>query len=553
MIIQELYSLFGFKVDSTSVKVAEESVSHLVDVATAGAEKIANSEIVKKTMDKISDIGKEMSLKLTLPFVTAIGFSLNEFSNFSDTIARAKVLFGDYFDSVKQWSREIGSLLKIEGSEVLSAVSKFQMFFVGLGSEKDKAMEMSKSIFTMSSDLAAFNKISRDEANSAILSGLYGRGMALKQYGIVLKDEELQEEGARIGINASVKSMTELEKTTIRLSLIREALIKTGTTGAAEDSLKSFSGAIRGVWVNIKELGEKIGSNIMPLALFIIKAIDKIQIGIQHNLSPGLIWFISILGGLLAITGPLIVGFTTLVGLSFVYSKVITIMTVNTLRLVAIQALWVAGIVAVGAIVALIFEDIYSYFTGGDSLIGASIEGYKLMFNDLWTFIKNLIKQYMDVFGSIKSFVSEVILFVINGIKNGFDLTSLFSLFMDSFLSMLDKMETNISNFVTRQIDKIKDMLKGTLLGDMIQSSINLLGFNNVQVVNPGFLAKDVKKVFNKQVSTELSIKIMPDIHMPSGTPESQINYLNESAQTIFKKGLEELTRKINSTYPEVE
>lgn len=182
------------------------------------------------------------------------------------------------------------------------AAKKYSSTLMAMGNSMKistkSAKTMAVQLTGLSADLASFYNTDVDTAFNA-LEGIYtGNTRALRQYGVVLSEVELQQYATAKGITKSVSDMSSAEAATLRYNYVLEH-----TTQAQNDFAKTnmtWANSLKIVSNQITELGSVVGTIlktvlvpfvnmlhlILQYAITAAKALAKL-FGISLNFSSG--------------------------------------------------------------------------------------------------------------------------------------------------------------------------------------------------------------------------------------------------------------------------
>ena len=288
--------------------------------------------------------------------------SVEEHMNILQTTFRSNT------QAVLEWSKKSGEAMGRSEYSLQEYVGTYGAFFdsmfSGTGVEIDK---LSMKMADLAVDLASFYKVSDEEANVRLSSGLAGETEAVRRWGINLSDERLAQLHKEInGEKVKYKYLDGAAKTQLRITaILRDTVVKQGdaarTAGSWENSLKR-------VKEKLKTTSVLLGQKIMPFAkgvlLYIETWVDRL---------PAAVALIAKYA-----TG-LKVAFWTTVALATATAAWVASLGLALLNLPKIVAYFTAFAapvaLAVGFALGLlaVFEDIYAFTEGKRSIFGEII------------------------------------------------------------------------------------------------------------------------------------------------------------------------------------
>ena len=120
------------------------------------------------------------------------------------------------------FGEKISGLLGIDLSAFLRYQGVFQAITTGFGVVSDKADLMSKNLTQLTYDLSSFYNISIETAAEKLQSGLAGELEPLRRLGFALDEASLQQVAYNHGVDQSIRTMTQAQKSQIRYIAIME-------------------------------------------------------------------------------------------------------------------------------------------------------------------------------------------------------------------------------------------------------------------------------------------------------------------------------------------
>lgn len=234
MIIDELISLIGFKIDEGGASKAKSALS--------GVEAAAN-----KLVGVLGAAG------------LAAGFmKLVEHGHAaSETMERLDTLFGPAGAGVKAWSDAFGKEVGRSRADLQQMTASVGAMVTPMGVTGDKAAEMGERLAELAVNLAELNNAEDPQTLDALRMALTGNTRALRQYGLVIDEAEMKEAARELGIHKGIKSLNDAEKAQVSY----QAILKKGATiaQAGLDPTEAWN-------ARIQNLRDTIGLKLLPIA-----------------------------------------------------------------------------------------------------------------------------------------------------------------------------------------------------------------------------------------------------------------------------------------------
>ena len=312
------------KVDSGEIEMSAEDVSRLkreLIEAESKAKtfqkelnKIGNanlkaiSEQMKKIGDSMTKVGKSMTTKVTAPIVAGYTVAAKYASDYEENLNKLDVAFGSNSQAVKDWANTARTEFGLSKVQATDAASAFGALGKGIGLSESEAANMSTTLAGLSADLGSYFNVGVDESAKALEGIFTGESEALKKFGVVMTDTNLQKFAEDQGL--VWKELDQTQKTMLRYQYV---LAK--TKDAQGDFARTSDGTANSTKIfqaSLQDLGTAIGTNLLPIITPIIQKVTGL-INKFNELSPTTQKIITIVGLVAAAIGPLLVIIGTLI------------------------------------------------------------------------------------------------------------------------------------------------------------------------------------------------------------------------------------------------
>lgn len=159
-----------------------------------------------------------------------------------------EVAFGSMAGVVNRYAREATKTFGLSSLSFKKYASNLMAMSNGMGVIQEKGAEMSITLAGLAGDLASFYNTTSDVAFTALQGVFTGETEALKKFGIVMTEANLQAYALSIGITKSYNAMTQAEKVALRYAYVMSV------TSQAQGDFARTSGS----WANqVKLLSEQ--------------------------------------------------------------------------------------------------------------------------------------------------------------------------------------------------------------------------------------------------------------------------------------------------------
>ena len=301
------------------------------------------AESLKKTGEQMEKMGKGLTKTATLPIVTAITAAVKTAGDFSETLSKTSVVFGDMTDTVLGWSENSIKAMGLAQSTALEMAGTYGDMATGMGLAGAEAANMSMNVTQLAADIASFKNKSIGNVNTALTGIFTGETEGLKQLGIVMTQTNLEAFALQQGISKSISAMSQAEQVQLRYAYVMaQSSNAQGDFARTGDSLNNQT---RKLTETIKQLGAQFGG-------LLTEKVAKVAGGLQSaaqalsEMDEGSKKTILNIGLMVAAAGPLLM----------VGGKMLTMITTLKTQLALLAANPVALIVggSLAAIAALI-------------------------------------------------------------------------------------------------------------------------------------------------------------------------------------------------------
>lgn len=356
--VREFVTKWGFDVDDRKLKYLDKRFQQ-------------TTKSIRQTAEAAVSLGTKLSLGLTLPIGGLGAASIKAASDAEETINKFSVVFRDVSDDAEQSAKEIATGFGLATHEAKELLANTGDLLTGFGFTGEKALELSDQVQRLSADLASFTNFSGGAAGAskALTKALLGERESVKELGVSILEEDVKAKIQALKATGELTNETQREQKAIATLAIAMEQSK-NAIGDFERSKESFANQSRILRARVLDLSVSFGSILLPFATKVVDSLSKMASFIGE-LNPISKHAIVIFLGLAATLGPLVVvlGFATQAILSLRLAMLtMRIATAKAFTLIALKA------IALGAAFAFVFmvaDDLFSFFTGQDSVFGS--------------------------------------------------------------------------------------------------------------------------------------------------------------------------------------
>lgn len=180
-----------------------------------------------------------------------------------ETQSKFETVFGSATDETLGWVDNFSSAAHRSRNEIKGFLADAQAVFTGLGMGNEAAAELSRSMTSLSYDLASFHNISDEDAFAKLRSGLLGEAEGLKSLGVVLNESTLADSMQSMGLGGKFDELDEAAKVQVRYNAIlaQTTAAQTDVTRTSDSYTNSLKG-VQGIW---QEFLANAGTRFTPV------------------------------------------------------------------------------------------------------------------------------------------------------------------------------------------------------------------------------------------------------------------------------------------------
>lgn len=169
-------------------------------------------------------------------------------SDLNETVQKTDETFKSNAATVKEWANTSITNMGLSKQTALDTAALYGDMATGMGLSTDRAAEMSMTLTQLSADMASFKNVSQETTSNALKSVFTGETETLKNLGVVMTQENLQEFAKKSGIKKKFKDLTQNEKIEIRYNYVMA-----NTKNSQGDFLRTLGG-----FANQQRVGEEL-------------------------------------------------------------------------------------------------------------------------------------------------------------------------------------------------------------------------------------------------------------------------------------------------------
>lgn len=421
-------------------------------------------------------VGQKLTMSLTLPIAAAGAASVKLASDLEESTNKVDAVFGTMSESVKAFADNALDSYGLAESSALQMASTFGAMASAMGISRQESADMSMSLTALSADMSSFYNVSTDVASKSLEGIFTGETEALKKFGVVMTQTNLEAFAQQQGKVYS--KMSEAEKV-----MTRYAFVMNATKDAQGDFARTSDGTANSIRVfkeSVKELGAAFGEALLPIITPIIQIITKVVQAIASLPAP-IRAVIAVIALIVAAIGPIILiigSLVTAMGSIITNAPLVAAALVKIgagaaamgatlaaalpqlLLIVAIAAL----VIAAGVAIAKNWDEICEAADEMGSKVSEAWQKLLAKNDELKSGISSLISDIVGYFKQLPSKIANTIRQAIDDIKSTFDQMIQTAKtsgkdFIEGFVEGIEKTISKVVNAVKKVADTIKDYL----------------------------------------------------------------------------------------------
>jgi hypothetical protein len=187
-----------------------------------------------------------------------MGEWFKESNDYIETLNLFNVTMGEGADAAYKYAESVQNLMGIDISEWMQYQGTFKQLTSGFGVASKQANIMSQNLTQLSYDMASFFNTDVETAFDKLSSAMSGQVKGLREFGIDTTVASLQEYALAKGIDTSVRSMSQAEKSLLRYNYIMEK--STMIQGDMARTLVTPANALRILSAQVTQLKRALGN-----------------------------------------------------------------------------------------------------------------------------------------------------------------------------------------------------------------------------------------------------------------------------------------------------
>lgn len=215
--------------------------------------------------------------------VKFLGNVINKASEYQEDLNLFTVSMGEYAEEAYNYAQKVSEVVGIDPAEWMRNQGVFNTIITGFGVAGDKAAYMSQNLTQLGYDLASFYNIDFESSMQKVQSGIAGELEPLRRLGYDLSVARLEQERLNLGIDKSVSSMTQAEKSQLRYYAMMTQV--TQVQGDMARTLEQPANMLRVLRAQLEQCARAIGNLFIPILTKVLPIAIAVADGLRQIIS----------------------------------------------------------------------------------------------------------------------------------------------------------------------------------------------------------------------------------------------------------------------------
>lgn len=254
--------------ESQRLKNSMKELSTPTNQASKSIKNIRNSS--KIAYKSISAFDRALNSVKTYFFVGAVNKLSESFSNalqnamsFTENMNLFNISMGENSLRAGNFVDKMSAVFGMDSSNLVRTMGNFYQISHSMGMTLENAYTLSENFTKLANDLSSFYNIPINDAVVKLQARLVGETEPLRRLGIIITENALKQTAMNLGIQKSVRDMSEAEK--MHLRYITAMQQTTNVQGDFARTINEPAQAIRILQEQLSQFSRSIGSIFMPV------------------------------------------------------------------------------------------------------------------------------------------------------------------------------------------------------------------------------------------------------------------------------------------------
>lgn len=223
----------------------------------------------------LSKIGKVAAAAFSIKAIVGFGKECIELgSDLAEVQNVVDVTFGDLNTQVNEFAQNAIDQFGLGQTVTKKYVGTFGAMSKAFGFSNEEALKMSETLTGLTGDVASFYNLSSDESYTKLKSVFTGETESLKDLGVVMTQNALDQYALANGYGKTTSKMSEQEKVALRYKFVMDKLsIASGDFARTSDS---WANQTRVLSLRFNELKATLGQGLINIFTPVVKVINLV-------------------------------------------------------------------------------------------------------------------------------------------------------------------------------------------------------------------------------------------------------------------------------------
>ena len=248
------------------------SMANRVNNSVNGMANRVNSS-VNSMSGKFNQIGKTIGKVFTIVALAKftkgcidLGSNLTEVQNVVD------VTFGNMSEKVNEFAKNAWKTIGLSQTMAKQYMGNYGAMSKSMGFATEEAEKMAETLTNLTGDVASFYNIRQDAAYVKLKSVFTGETETLKELGVVMTQENLNQYALANGYGKTIDKMTQQEKVALRLAYVTQTL--SAANGDFARTQNTWANQVRLLSLQFSSLRANIGQGLIAVLTPVINVIN---------------------------------------------------------------------------------------------------------------------------------------------------------------------------------------------------------------------------------------------------------------------------------------
>lgn len=206
--------------------------------------------------------------------------SISSAMDMIETINLFSVSMGDLAVNTDKTVRSISKMTGLDVTNIQNAMGTYSLLSRSMGMTNQQAQILSTSTYRLGLDLASLTNVPVQQVMQDLRSGLVGQSETVYKYGVDVTEASLKTEALRLGIEKSVRNMSQGEKMALRYSvMIRQTSLAQGDFAR---TIEQPANQLRILTERMTTLSRSIGTMFIPMLSRILPYANAVVIALTR-------------------------------------------------------------------------------------------------------------------------------------------------------------------------------------------------------------------------------------------------------------------------------